>query len=128
MTWSRKFYFGRIQKVFSQYRLPALFVYTDGSNNGLAFVCKGKGKSFICYKNFGKIEKKQSSTWRELETFRYSLKSSKHRFKNEGVYWYTNNFASSLIVNKGCNKEKLQELALNILEITSAFNIKLSVF
>ena len=31
-------------------------------------------------------------------------------------------------MKKGSNKEKLQELALNIFEITSAFNIKLSVF
>ena len=59
-----------------------------------------------------------------MEAIYYSLKSSKYRFKNEVVYWYTNNFASSLIVNKGSNKEKLQELAPNIFEITSAFNIK----
>ena len=50
------------------------------------------------------------------------------RFKNEIVYWYTDNFAGSLIVSKGSNKEKLQELALNDFEITLAFNIKLSVF
>ena len=58
----------------------------------------------------------------------YSLNSSKDSFKNEVVYWYTDNFAIKLIVKKGSNKEKLQELALDIFEITSAFNIKLSVF
>ena len=115
-------------KVFREYRIPSLFVYSDASNNGLASVYKDRGKSFICYKNFDKTEKKQSSTWRELEAIHYSLKSSKGRFKNETVYWYTDNFASSLIVNKGSNKEKLQKLALNIFEITSTFNIKLSVF
>ena len=31
-------------------------------------------------------------------------------------------------MNKGSNKEKLQELLLNIFEITSTFNIKFSVF
>ena len=87
-----------------------------------------KGKSIICYKNFDKIEKKQSSTWRELEAIHNSLWSSKDKLKNEVVYWYTDNFASSLIVNKGSNKEKLQDLALNIFKITSAFNIKLSIF
>ena len=115
-------------KVFREYRIPSLFVYSDASNNGLASVYKDRGKSFICYKNFDKTEKKQSSTWRKLEAIHYSLKSSKGRFKNEAVYWYTNNFASSLIVNKGSNKKKLQKLALNIFEITSAFNIKHSIF
>ena len=33
-----------------------------------------------------------------------------------------------VVVNKGNNKEKLQKLALNIFEVTSVFNIKLSVF
>ena len=115
-------------KVFSEYGIPSLFVCSDSSNNGLASVYKDKGKSFICYKNFDKIEKKQNSTWRELEAVHYSVKSSKEKFKNEVVYWCTDNFASSLIVNKRSNKEKLQELALNIFETTSVFNIKLSVF
>ena len=114
--------------VFREYKIPSLFVYSDASNNRLTSVYKDKGKLFICYKHFDKVEKKQSSTWRELEAIHYSLKSSKGRFKNEVVYWYTDNFASSLVVKKGSNKEKLQELALNIFEITSAFNIKLSVF
>ena len=141
LSWDKKFNIGnyndtvkeilfwkfniRNLKVFREYRIPSLFVYSDASNNELASVYKGEGKSFICYKNF---EKKQSSTWRELEAIHYFLKSSKDRFKNEVVYWYTDNFASSLIVSKGSNQEKLQELALNIFEITSAFNIKLSVF
>ena len=64
-------------KVFREYRIPSLFVYSDASNNGLASVYKDKGKSFLCYKNFNKIEKKQSSTWRELEAIHYSLKPSK---------------------------------------------------
>ena len=115
-------------KVFREYRIASLFIYSDESSNGLASVYKDKGRSFICYKNFDKIGKKQRSTWIELEAIHYSLKSSKDRFKNEVICWYTYNVASSLIVNKGSNKEKLQELTLNIFEITSAFNIKLSVF
>ena len=86
--------------MFREYRIPSLFFYSDASN-GLASIYKGKGKSFISYKNFDKEEKKQSSTWRELEAIHYSLKSSKGRFESEVVYWYTNNFASSLIINKG---------------------------
>ena len=127
LSW--KFIIGNLNnKAFREYKIPSLFVYSDASNNGLASVYKDKGKSFICYKSFDKIEKKQSSTWTELEAIHCSLKSSKDKFKNEVVYWYTDNFASSLIVKKGSDKEKLQELALNIFETTLAFNIKLSVF
>ena len=94
-----------------------LCLFSNASNDGLASVYKDRGKSFICYKNFDKTEKKQSSAWRELEAIHYSLKSSKGRFKNKAVYWYTDNFASSSIVNIGSNKEKLQKLALNILKL-----------
>ena len=43
----------------------------------LTSVYKDNGKSFVFYKNFDKIEKNQSSIWRELEVIHYSLKSSK---------------------------------------------------
>ena len=87
-------------KAFREYRISSLLVYSGASNNGLVSVYKDKGKPFICCKNFDGIEKKQSSTWRELEAIHYSLKSSKDRFKNKVAYWYTNNFVSSLIVKK----------------------------
>ena len=81
MTRLRKFYFGSFNnlnnKSLREYKIPSLFVYSDASNNGLASVYKDKGKSFMCYKNFDKVEKKQISTWRELEEIHYSLKSSK---------------------------------------------------
>ena len=48
-------------KVFREYRIPSLFIYSDASNNGLASVYKDKGKLFIFYKKFDKIEKKESS-------------------------------------------------------------------
>ena len=76
LSW--KFNIGNLNnKAFREYKIPSLFVYSDASNNGLASVYKDKGKSFICYKNFDKVEKKQITTWRELEETHYSLKSSK---------------------------------------------------
>ena len=99
-------------KAFREYKILSLFVYSDASNNGLASIYKDKGRSFMCYENFDKIEKKQGSIWRELEAIHYSLKSLKDRFKNEVVYWYTDDFAISLIVKNWSNKERLQEIAL----------------
>ena len=54
-----------------------------------------------------------------------SLESLKNRFKNEDIYWYTDNFAISL-TSKQSNKEKFQELAVNTFEITLVFIIKIS--
>ena len=62
-------------KALREYRISSLLVYSGASNNGLASVYKDKGKPFICCKNFDGIEKKQSSTWRDLEAIHYSLKS-----------------------------------------------------
>ena len=62
-------------KLFRKYKITSLFVYSDVSNNGLTHV----GHLFAI-KNFDKLEKKQSSTWTELEANQYSLKSSKDRF------------------------------------------------
>ena len=74
-------------KVFREYRIPSLFIYLDAGHIGLVAVYKCKGNSFIRYKNFDKIKKKQSSTCRELAAIHYSLKSSKD------FYRYTDNFA-----------------------------------
>ena len=39
-------------KVFREYRIPSLFVYSHVSNNGLASVYKDSGNSFVGYKKF----------------------------------------------------------------------------
>ena len=121
-----KFSINLNNKVFREHRIPSLFAYSDASNNGLASIYEGK--SFICHKSFDKIEKKQSSTWREFEAIYYCLKSMKNKFQNKVIYWYTDSFANSLIVNKGSTKENLQELALNIFKLVDLCNIKLFVF
>ena len=91
------------------------------------YILQDKGKKNICYKNFNETERKNSSTWRELEAIHYSLKLSKEKFKNKAVLWYTDNYACISITNNGSNKEVLQELALKSFGITFECNIDLSV-
>ena len=91
---------------------------------------KDTGKDKICYKNFSIIEKTKSSIWRELEAIRYSLeyKSTKHTFKFKTIFWYTDNYATSVIVKKGSNKTHLHNLAIDIFETCFADNLNLDIF
>ena len=117
------------KRFIKEYKIPSLLVYSDASNSGLASVYKEKGKGNICYKSFSNQEKFQSSTWRELEAIRFSLNSSKNKFENKTIFWYTDNYACSLITRKGSNKPKLHDLALEIEihKISSTPNIDLNV-
>ena len=87
MTRMRKFSIGSFtirnlnNKVFKEYRIPPFFVQSDASNNGLSSVYKVEGNSFISYKNTDKLEKKQSSTYREFESNQYFLKYCKDKIK-----------------------------------------------
>ena len=89
------------KRFIKEYKIPSLLVYSDASNSGLASVYREKGKANICYKSFSDQEKFQSSTWRELEAIRFSLNSSKNKFENKTIFWYTDNYACSLITRKG---------------------------
>ena len=70
----------------------------------LAYVYKDKGQDKIWNKHFSIIEKTKSSTWRELEGIRYSLEITKHTYQIETTFWYTDDYATSLIVKNGSTK------------------------
>ena len=93
----------------------------------MASVYKEKGKPNICYKSFSDQEKSESSTWRELEAIQFYLNSSKYKFENKTIFWYTDNYACSLITRKGSNKARLDGLALEIHETSSTHNTDLNV-
>ena len=115
------------KRFIKEHKIPPSLVYSDASNSGLASVYKEKGKPNSCYKSFLDQEKSQNSTWRELEVIQFSLDSSKNKFENKAIFWYTDNYACSLILSKGSNKPTLHDLALDIHKISSAHNIDLNV-
>ena len=78
-------------------------------------------------KNFNFIEETKSSTWRELEVIRYSLDSMKNLLRNKHVTWHTDNYASSIMAKSGSNKRELQELAIEIFNITFKYNIRFDI-
>ena len=91
------------KKVINDCDVPSLTVYSDASSSDLASIYKDKGKDKIC-KHFLFIEKTKSSTWRELEAIRYSLEITKHKFQSKIIFWYTDNYATSVIVKKVSTK------------------------
>ena len=69
------------------------------------------------YKNFA---------WRELEAIRYSLDSMKNVLRNIHVKWHTDNYTSSIIAKSGSNRA-LQELAIEVFNITFKHNIRFDI-
>jgi len=84
-------------------------------------------EKMVSHKNLSPIEKTKSSTWRELEGIRFSLIAFKEILRNSSVLWKTDNYATSLIVDSGSRKIELQQLAIEIYEITQFNNITLKV-
>ena len=81
----------------------------------------------MCQKNFNFIGETESSSWRELEAIRYSLNSVKNLLRNKYVKWHTDNYTSSIIAKSGSNKRELQELAIQIFNITFKHNIRFDI-
>ena len=76
--------------------------------------------------NFNQHEKMQSSTLHR-GSCAHSLNSMITRFKSKNLYWQTDNVATtSIIVGSGSNKVKLQNLALEIYDLTCN-NISLNI-
>ena len=84
-----------------------LQVFSGASNSGIGTCFKMKGVEYFIYKNFSGSEKCGSSTWRGLEAIYYYLCSLPKFLNNNSLFWHTDNFAGSLIVESGRNKPKL---------------------
>ena len=58
----------------------------------------------VAHKNFDDLEMKQNSTWRELKSVGFVLKSFAPILYNSSVKLYTDNKAVALITDSGSNK------------------------
>ena len=86
-----------------------------------------KGKKYLIQKNFSSTEKCRSSTWRKLEAIYYSLCSLPKFLNNNSLFWHTDNFAASKIVESGSSKPELQEKAVKIFDICKVKNLNLEI-
>ena len=76
--------------------------------------------------NFNQHEKMQSSTLHR-GSYAHSLNSMITRFKSKNLYWQTDNVATTSIIGSGSNKVKLQNMALEIYDLTCNNNISLNI-
>ena len=114
-------------RVLYPYQVSTVFISSDASNHALPAQFLKEGREYICFKNFSEYEIKQSSTWRELLAIKFALHSFAPKISNKSVHWENDNYAASLTVASGCNKEHLQTLAEDIYELTIKYSIVLQV-
>jgi len=81
----------------------------------------------VAHKNFDEPEMKQSSTWRELRSVGFALKSFGSILRNSSVKLYIDNKAVAFITDSGSSKPHLNSIAKDIFCFTSAHGIGLSV-
>ena len=91
----------------------------------LTFMLRSRGS--VAHKNFDDLEMKQSSTWRELKSVSFALRSFSPVLHNSSVKLYTANKAVAFITDSGSNKPHLNTIAKDIFCFTSAHGIRLSV-
>ena len=106
---------------------PVFKIISDASDTGLGAYVDMYGTRHSVYKNFLPIESEQSSTWRELYAIYYSLVSLAPKLKNTNIEWHTDNYAASLIFDKGSRKPELQELSENIFHVCRNMKIQASI-
>lgn len=90
-------------------------VYSDASQTGIG-ICIPVLEA-QSHRNLERDEVGLSSTWRELTAILYGIDSFKNTLKGKSINWFTDNWAASIIVRKGSNKNHLQMLAESIFDI-----------
>ena len=106
--------------------IPHRIVYSDASEVACASYIYAEGFP-VAHKNFDDLEMKQSSTWRELKSVSFALRSFAPVLRNSSVRLYTDNKAVAFITDSGSNKPHLNAIAKDIFCFTSAHGIRLSV-
>ena len=81
----------------------------------------------VAHKNFEDLEMKQSSTWRELKSVSFALRSFTPILHNSSAKLYTDNKAVAFITDSGSNKPHLNAIAKDVFCFTSVHGIGLSV-
>ena len=99
-------------------------LFTDASDEGYGgFVLKHLSKEIFSAK-LDKYEKETSSTFRELLAVKYVLTTFGYILKNQSVQVNIDNFSACLILSIGSSKPHLQNLAIDVFNFCTRFNIQ----
>ena len=113
----RKLSFGKIPCVL-------LIVGKRFNCSGFATFYKENGRTEICYKILTSMKNCRAP---HRGSYAHSLNSMITRFKSKNLYWQTDNAVTTSIIGSGSNKVKLQNLALEIYDLTRNNNISLNI-
>ncbi len=92
-----------------------LSLETDASNTGAGVICSDwRGQKDVAAATFSRPEAGQSSTYRELKTVLFGLRSFASNLRDQRVKIQTDNTGVVSIILKGSNKPLLQDLAERI--------------
>ena len=107
--------------------IPHVHISSDASNDALAaYYVLGETQN-ISFKNLYPDEAVQSSTWWERFAIFFALKSFDANINSKHICRQTDNYAASIIVSSGGNKQHLQKLAESIYDLTVSRSPKLDV-
>ncbi len=91
--------------------VPDVSLFTDASDTGAGGVMQIQGHWHMTTSTWSDFEASLSSTWRELRTVLFSLRSFAERLRNKRVKLHTDNKGVISIILKFSPKEYLQTLA-----------------
>lgn len=99
-------------------------VYSDASDMGYGGLVVDHGP-YVAHGQWSDVEDKQSSTWRELKAVSRVLSAVVRNLTNCGVKWFSDNQNVVRILQVGCRKPVLQDLALSIIRRLIQYSIRL---
>ena len=100
-------------------------IFTDASEHSYGGYILQRLENVICQSRFDDDEKRTSSTNRELVAIKCCLQSFANQIRHEAVEIRTDNQNAVRIIQKGSKKEHLQNLAIQIFEICTQYDILL---
>lgn len=113
------------KRLMVDYTIPQVVIYTDASQTGCgAWVTNGDLKM---QRNWSGMERKKSSTFRELKAVEITLKAFAPKLHNKTVQIFTDNKAVVSIVSKGSMVPELHNLSLDIFLFCRNSNLSLQV-
>ena len=99
------------------------YVHSDASDNALGIVVD----DYKCHRNLSLCEQSKSSTYRELIAVLFGLQNFKELFSYKKILWHVDNYAASIIMNKGSSKHDLHTLAIKMHDLMMKYEIELIV-
>ncbi len=145
---------GSTKEVSMKSKEPTVVIYSDASSSGgasfiqtekteqmasnwfvsnmhealaWAKMSKLSASDEIAVQSWNKLERNQSSTWRELKVIEEGLKAFVPKLQSKSVLWYTDNLGGTSVVKRGSMKQVLNPIARQITEVCRSNNIQLSV-